>query len=71
MDKMKRLIFVVIFIVTSIVGAQQHIIYNGQKFQPAEVIEAQVGGRGETFSLSISEIDMSPNGAWAKKIMEL
>ncbi len=71
MYRMKRLIFVAIFILTAIVSAQQHIIYNGQKFQPAEVIEAQIGFRGETFSLSISEIDMSPNGDWAKKILEL
>ena len=71
MYRMKRLIFVAIFILTAIVSAQQHIIYNGQKFQPAEVIEAQVGGSGETFSLSISEIDISPNGDWAKRLDEL
>ncbi len=71
MYRMKRLIFVAIFILTAIVSAQQHVTYNDQKFQPAEVIEAQIGFRGETFSLSISEIDMSPNGDWAKKILEL
>ncbi|MFD2588896.1 hypothetical protein ACFSQJ_18365 [Croceitalea marina] len=51
--------------------AQQNVSYNGKTFKPAEVIETQIGNTGETFSLYISEIDMSPNGAWAKRLNAL
>ncbi|BAO75177.1 hypothetical protein WPG_0947 [Winogradskyella sp. PG-2] len=52
-------------------SAQQNVTYNGKTFKPAEVIETQIGNSGETLSFTISEIDMSPNGDWAKKISEL
>lgn len=51
--------------------AQQEVNYNGKIFKPAEVIETQIGTTGETFSLYISEIDMSPNGDWAKRLEKL
>lgn len=62
---------IVLFSTLMMLSAQQNITYNGKTFKPAEVIETQIGNSGETLSFTISEIDMSPNGDWAKKILEL
>ena len=47
-----RLIFLILIFSVSVINAQENVTCNGQDFDPAEVVEAQVGNSGETFSFT-------------------
>ena len=63
-----RVVLLCFAIASSFINAQQNVTYNGKTLKPAEVIEAQIGSFGKTISLKISEIEMSTEGTWAKKV---